>query len=293
MDDPDSTGMFQGSELSKLLILLAIALGGWVAVWFYLMKPHAAPPEPWQVISGKPRAIETDRSPEFESVTDKTVISLRDMAAYTKLLAEAREAKPAVLTAKARRDVFYAHLWGDPKEYRGVPIRLEGTARRVLYYASKLSKTGWLYETWMFTPDGQGQPFVCISEEAPQGYPVGTNLQERIAFNGYFLKLMRYEAGDVPRAAPLLVGRIDWAKPPIVAESNQQYYWMVGVLAFMFLICLARWIRQFRLSLAPKPPPSILRDRPIEDIDPESLSDFLVNLPDDELDHELEHDGHR
>lgn len=291
MDEPDSTGMFQGNELSRLLILLAIALGGWVAIWFYLMRPHAAPPEPWEVVSGKPKAIETDRSPEFESVTDKTVISLRDMAAYVKLLTQTRETRPADLAARARRDVFYAHLWGDPREYRGVPIRLEGTARRVLYYKSKLSKSGWLYETWMFTPDGQGQPFVCVSEEAPQGYPIGTNLQEKVGFNGYFLKLMRYEAGDVPRAAPLLIGRIVWTRPPAVGASNQQYYWMVGVLAVMFSICLARWIAQLRRSFAPRAPISFLRDRPVEDIDPDSLSDFLGNLPEDE--DETPHDDRR
>ncbi|MCA1686698.1 MAG: hypothetical protein LC745_12170 [Planctomycetia bacterium] len=284
MDEPETTGMFRGSELSRLLILLAIASAGWVAVWFYLVRPRAAPPEPWQVVTGKPAAVEADRSVEFETVTDKKPISLRDMAAYSTLLTRAGTGTPAELAAQARRDVYYAHLWGDPKEYRGVPIHLEGTARRVLYYRSKLSRTGWLYETWMFTPDGQGQPYVCVSEDAPKGYPLGPNLQEGVAFNGYFLKLMRYEAGDVPRAAPLLIGRIVWARPASPVDSTLSTYWPAAVVGLIVLIGMVRWVVWFRRSFAPKPPPSFLRDRPGEEIAPEALSEYFGNPPEDDDD---------
>jgi len=281
VDEPESTGMFQGSELSRLLILLAIALGGWVVVWFYLMRPHAEPPAPWQV-AGKPPAFEPDRSPEFETVTDKTRLGFRDTAAYSKLLAKVRETTPADLARLARRDVFYTHLWDRPRTFRGVPIHLDGTARRVLYNDSKLSRTGWIYETWMFTPDGQGHPYVCVSEDAPPGFPVGHNLQEGVVFNGYFLKLMAYEAGDVPRAAPLLVGRLVWSRPVAPASSLITAYWPAAVVGVLFLVCMVRWIVHIRRSFAPKPPPSFLRDRPIEDIDSDSLSEFLGNLPEDE-----------
>lgn len=281
MDEPDSTGMFQGSELSRLMILLAIALGGWVVVWFYLMRPHAEPPAPWQV-AGKPPAFEPDRSPAFETVTDKTKLAFRDTAAYSRLLTKARETRPADLARRARRDVFYTHLWDLPQKFRGVAVHLDGTARKVLYYESKLSRTGWIYETWMFTPDSQGHPYVCVSEEAPKGYPVGANLQEGVVFNGYFLKLMRYEAGDVTRAAPLLVGKIVWSPPVAPGSSLLKDYWPAAVVGVLFLVCMGRWLLHIRRAFAPKPPPSFLRDRPIEDIDPDSLSDFLGNLPGDE-----------
>ena len=81
---------------------------------------------------------------------------------------------------------------------------------RVLRYESKLSKTGWLYEAWIFTPTPARYPYCCVFEDVPEGLPVGPNVSERVVFNGYFLKLMSYQAGDVPRGAPVLVGRIGW-----------------------------------------------------------------------------------
>ena len=291
MHDTDSEGMFQGNELSRLLVLLAIAVGGWGAIWYYVTKAPAGKADPDPVVNGKPRAVEPDRSIEFETVTDKTTMSFRDTAAYSKLLTQARDATPARLAARARRDVFYAHLWDQPREFRGVPVHLDGTARRVLYYKSKMSRTGWLYEAWLFTPDGQNNPYVCVFEDAPKGFPIGANLSERVVFNGYFLKLMRYEAGDVPRAAPMVVGRIGWTRPVTPVTSNHSVYWLGGAIAVMFSVSMFRRVSNFRRSLAPKARPSFVRDRPTEEIAPEELADYFGNPPDD-LD-EPPHDARR
>ena len=83
-----------------------------------------------------------------------------------------------------------------------MPVHLLGTARRILSYESKLSRTGWLYEAWVNTPESQNYPYVCVFEEAPKGLPDRPDVSERVVFNGYFLKLMRYQAGDVPAPPP-------------------------------------------------------------------------------------------
>ena len=286
MNHDEPARMFRGSELSRLLVLLAIALAGWTAVWYYVVWKPTPPPEPETVVAGKPAPIEPDTSPEFETVTDKTPLSFRDSAAYAKLLDRVREGRPADLAALARTDVSYAHIWQDPKHYRGVPIHLLGTARRVLRYESKLSKTGWLYEAWVILPDLTRNPYVCVFEDAPEGFPVGPDLSERVVFNGYFLKLMRYQAQDTERGAPLLVGRIGWTpRPSGDGSSNRSVYWLVGGVGVMFAISMARWVRYLRRSLAPKPRPSLLRDRPTEEIAPEALAAFLNNVPEDEPPH--------
>ncbi len=114
----------------------------------------------------------------------------------------------------ARRDVVLAHLWQNPQLYRGIPIHLLGTANRVLRYPSKLAKTGWLYEAWVITPETTRLPYVCVFEDVPEGFPIGPNVSERVVFNGYFLKIMKYQAADVTRGAPVLVGRIGWERAP-------------------------------------------------------------------------------
>jgi len=174
-------------------------------------------------------------------------MSFRDNAAYVHLLEKARERTPAELAAEARRDVLGTHLWERPEAYRGVPIHLQGAALRVLRFESKLSKTGWLYEAWIVTPDSRRFSYDCVFEEPPEGFPLGAEVNERVVFNGYFLKLMKYQAGDVARGAPVLVGRIGWDPRPSATparESNQLLYWSMTVLGLLFLVSLSRWVYQ-------------------------------------------------
>ncbi|GAC1464048.1 MAG: hypothetical protein NVSMB9_02280 [Isosphaeraceae bacterium] len=283
MEVPESSRMFQGNELSRMLVLLAIAVAGWALVWHFLVRTPSRPAEPPFVVTGSPSRTDPDRSAEFETVSDKTVISFRDLAAYDKLLRKTRALSPAALAGQARRDIFFAQLLDQPREFRGVPIHLLGTVRRVLYYKSKLSRSGWLYEAWLITSESQNHPYVCVFENVPTGFPVGTDLAERVVFNGYFLKLMRYEAGDVPRAAPLLIGHLGWT--PQVREkpgSHRSAYLFGGTVAVLILISLFRWSLQLRRSFIPQARRSFLKARPVEEIDSRTLADFLENLRDEE-----------
>jgi hypothetical protein len=284
LHDPESSRFFRGSELPRLVLLLTIAVGGWACLWFYSSREDDRLDEPGQVVTGAPSPVEPDRSPPFETVVDKMPLGFRDSAAYETLLTRSRETTAGGLAEQARRDILYAQLWERPSAYRGVPVHLIGAARRVLYYPSKLSRSGWLYEAWIFTPESRTNPYVCVFEEAPKGFPVGADVSERVVFNGYFLKLMRYQAGDVARAAPLLVGRIGWMpRPPGKTSSDSTLYWLIGGLAVMLLGSLVRWSFQLRRSLASRSLRSTLpHERPNEVIAPEALASWLESVPDDE-----------
>lgn len=283
MDDEESGKFFKGSELSRLLVLLAIALAGWTAVWYYLVHNPAADPEPETVVTGRPEPVKPDRSLEFETVTDKTALGFRDSAAYSLLLNRSADTTAADLAAQARTDITYAHLWQDPAHYRGVPLHILGTARRIVRYESKLSRSGWLYEAWVVVPDLPKNPYVCVFEDAPKGLPIGTEVSERVVFNGFFLKLMRYQASDVERGAPLLVGRIGWtARPAGRGTTNWSAYWLAGGVAVMFSVSLVRWIMHLRRSFRPKRAPRNFFDIPNDQISPEELSEFLSKVPGDE-----------
>ncbi|MBY0396654.1 MAG: hypothetical protein K2X91_09340, partial [Thermoleophilia bacterium] len=177
---PGSTGrddgFFRGGELSRLLLLAGLAIAGWA--WVLSVAGNAQGPAPDGPIAahGTPPPIEPDDDDAFASVVDKTPLGLRDTAAYARLLEKARARTPAALAAEARRDVLFAHLWGRPGSYRGVPVHLQGAARRVLRYDSKLAKGGWLYEAWIFTPESQNHPYVCVFEDVPAGFPIGDEL---------------------------------------------------------------------------------------------------------------------
>ena len=271
------------------MILAAVSLVGWVLVWSYAGRSAPARGvEPEVTVQGTPKPVVSDSDPAFETVTDRTTIGFRDGAAYQLLLDRARSKTPEQLAQEARRDLVLAHLWERPELHRGVPIHLLGTARRILYYESKLSKTGWLYEAWIFPNDERTIPYVCVFEEAPRGLPIGPDVSERVVFNGYFLKIMRYQAGDVVRGAPVLVGRIGWEPTasaiPAVADQNLRLHWSLLILGGLFLFSLFRWGMQlFRLFTATSKPPRHEQGpaRFTEELDPERFQNWLESQSED------------
>ncbi len=253
---PRGLSLFRGSELPRLLVLVAIMVAGWVVAWQFARRVQPAA-KPSLVVGDNPRPVVPDRSIEFESVTDRTPMSLRDNAAYVRLLERARGKKPAELTNEARKDILLTHIWERPELYRGVPINLEGTVRRCLRYQSKLSKTGWLYEAWMDVPDVRGIAYTCVFEEPPKGFPLGSDISENVVFNGYFLKIMVYQAATVDKGAwaminrgsPVLVGRIVWDPTTSAANevgSGSTLRWTLILLGILIAISALRWVVQLR-----------------------------------------------
>jgi len=107
-------------------------------------------------------------------------------------------------------------------------------------YESKLSRSGRLYEAWMVTTDSQRTRMSVSSRNAPKGFPIGDNLSERVVFNGYFLKLMKYQSGkDLGfYVSPLLIGRVGWAggTPPRREVLPGPYGWMAVAVGLMFVM---------------------------------------------------------
>jgi hypothetical protein len=238
------------------------------------------------VVGDHPPPVVPNRSAAFEGVTDRTPMSLRDNAAYALLLGRARDRTSDGLAGESRRDILLTHLWERPERYRGVPIHIDGTALRVLRYESKLSETGWLYEAWVDTPDSGRFPYVCVFEEPPKGFPIGATVSERVVFNGYFLKIMKYEAADVARGAPLLVGRIGW-DPSQSADaqapgSGSTLKWTLVLLAFMFFVTLARWIATLGRSFGRRDGPKARFTSPSDEIDAAALEQWVRNAGDED-----------
>jgi hypothetical protein len=263
-------------------VLVAIMAVGWVVVWLYFYRSESPPEEAAPAARAAPPKVEPDRSPAFESVTDRTPITLGDMGAYDLLLKRAREKGATELARLGHRDIYFTDLWERPEHYRGVPIHLLGTARRIISYESKLSPRGRLYEAWISTHESQGYPYVCIFEDLPEGLPVGPEVSERVVFNGYFLKEMRYLSGrDVQRAAPVLIGRIGWT-PGRPSRRVDPVFWMALIVGVMFVVSLFRWITGLRRSLTRGSQAASLSRRPTEEIAPEDLAHWVESAREDE-----------
>lgn len=190
----------------------------------------------------------------LETLTDLD----RDLppALYYHFLDRARHAPTDRLIQDGRKDVTFAHLYKnpkeDPKKYRGQLISIAGTVRRAVAFDMPPNAYGLTkrYELWLFTEDSGKYPWVVELTELPAGFPIGTEIQEKIQTSGYFLKLWAYRAQDGFRSAPVLLGNgLTWTRTDqIRAEFDSQFRWLLGGFLGFFLIVLAIVIRKWRLE---------------------------------------------
>ncbi len=286
--------IFRGSELPRLLFLVAIVLVGWPMIVMF-SKPGAAevPPSP-SVPAAKITKIVPDRGVEFQAIQDKAPIQTRESAAYATLLERARETPAKELAAQSRRDVFFTHYWERPAAYRGVPIHLEGIAKKVLTHeiAPSMSPKGRLYEVWFYSDENRAFPQVVTIEDPPPGLVVGHELNLRVTVDAYFFKKLGYRAGDTLRAAPMFVGRMSWtpaqpvASAPMVEFRNWSRRDGFAVIVGLLVAYIAvRAFFQFRKAL--KPAPSRFDDRALTGGLPEDqVAEWLRDLPDEPSDAE-------
>jgi hypothetical protein len=237
--------LFRGSEYPKLLVLAATLLIGWPMVVYYgfYSKTPEKPVVP--PIASQPKLPPPDSAPAFAGVIDKEPRGFRDDAPLALLFERVRK-EPDRLAKEARREVLPIDLLMSPSRFRGLPIRMEGWAQQVYTHDNEdadLTPTGRFYEVWFRSDERrQGTYPVCIFvEDIPSTFPSGRALEERVAIEGYFLKLYAYQAGDVKRFAPLLVGRITHipnAAAPVHQAQNR--YWVAGPLVLLFVYLSGR-----------------------------------------------------
>jgi hypothetical protein len=281
-------GVFKGKEFPRLMLLLGILVIGWPFV--LLTMPPRQPPPPPPVVATTSPLPPPDDSLEFRGIQDRTPLNSRENPAYKLLIERVRKATPETLENVARQDVVFSQLIEDPERYRGLPIRIVGTVKRVLAQEVKDSKvfpTGKFYEAYVFTPDSQSYPYVIVFEKPPADLMIGDNINQRIMFNGYFFKLMAYRAADKLRFMPMLVGRFpvaaraDATEPPVFEAFFKRFRrqgttWVLIALSIYFAIRIF-----FTLRKAMRPKSSALVEQlrgqglPPDHIEPDALADFL------------------
>ncbi|QDV33155.1 hypothetical protein [Tautonia plasticadhaerens] len=231
-----------------------------------------------------------DDSPALRAVRDETPIRFSETAAYAELLDRVRRTPPDELRDRARGDVVFSELLTRPERYRGLPIRLQGTARLILRQEDlpgALAPGGRVYEAWTFTGDSRGFPYVLVFEDPPEGLPAGDDVNAFVIFHGYFFKLLAYKAGDKLRKAPMLIGRIEYlpdesdAVPPPPALGGSRPLWMLAPVALLVVYLFVRTATTAR-SLFGAGSKRRFHAPPTDQISPEELDEWLRSPPVDD-----------
>jgi hypothetical protein len=135
-----------------------------------------------------------------------STLSLGDLPAYRAALSQ--PSAPAKV-----RSVTFADLWTRPVAYRDALVEVRGRVVR-RFQQNAVGDFPALTEAWIMTAGENPIGLVFPSNaEARSRTSVGTE----VTFSGTFLKLLRYQAGDGERLAPLVVGP---AAPKALSSSG-------------------------------------------------------------------------
>lgn len=277
---------FRGTEFPRLVILALVMIGGWIVVYVLYTLPQPPRPQPLTVAQMPPLPPPA-AGPEFQGIQDRRPLSLRDSAAYDVLLHLSRDRPYEELNRQSRHDILFSQILDNPQRYRGLPIHLNGTVLRVLQQdarGSSLFPRGQYFEAYAITPDSGNFPWFLVFEEAPANLQVGDDLRQHITFDGYFLKLLSYQAADTLRVAPVLVGRFPSALESVVRhpESNwsRDTTWLailIVVLTFYIGVRVYFQLRRYRSPAGLTGRSSLEFDQ----INPEVLTQWIEKVPEE------------
>ncbi len=148
-----------------------------------------------------------------------------------------------------------------------------------------MSAKGRLYDVWFYSDENRSFPYVVVVEDPPTGLVVGYELNLRASFDAYFFKLLKYQAGDTTRAAPMLVGRMSLAArqapapgPMVEIRDFTQRNGLSLLIAALLGYVTLRVVFQIRKALQPAQNVSFYRTTG-EALPPDELADWLRNLP--------------
>ena len=232
--------LFRGTELHRLVILAVFLLVCLPGVYYLgYANANRETPRPLPIAS-LPPLPPADTSPELAAIEDITRPVESELEARAFLLKRVRDTSPEALHKIARTEILPINLLKNPKRYRGLPIHFEGYANQVFAVddiPKDVSPSGRLYEVWIRTLDHDQRiyPMALLMEDVPKTLAGGRDLSENVSFDGYFLKLNNYKAGDGVRFAPVLIGRLTHT-PGVVRERSS--YWIlytVGILVIPYV----------------------------------------------------------
>jgi hypothetical protein len=175
---------------------------------------------------GSSRADERDRTWDQDHGQDDP-LSLADLAGYRAALS-GRPTADDVQTTDPPVPVHFRDLWERASEFQGRRVTVRGRVERI-FRQGPVGSFPPLAEVWIFSMAGDPLCLVFPLPESQDGGgrgravraspPAGPDPGRSVRFTGTFLRMVRYQAADGARLAPLVVG--DRPPQPAPAEAGR------------------------------------------------------------------------
>lgn len=137
--------------------------------------------------------------------------------------------------------VSFTELFGQPLSFRGRPVRVAGTLRRLerLDAPANDFDIREYWQGWLEPAGGPASPIVVHFLRIPDGMPTGLKIDESVTVSGYFFKRYAYKATDTIRRAPLVLAiEPDW-KPRPQSEPGGSSLGTVALVTMAGLVAAA------------------------------------------------------
>jgi hypothetical protein len=301
----ESRRLFWAVMPPALIILVALEL------FTRSNRPQGPPPEPQidtrlEAVAGPPPAVDevvilpTD---ELPSAADRDELSappaalgrVRDTAFFGQADHEAWLESFLTLRGDGGRrlaiprEVGFTEIFGQPKSFRGRPVKMQGTLRRLERLRAPKNDHGIdeYWQGWLEPAGGPASPVIVHFLELPEGMASGMTIHEPVVIDGCFLKNMAYRAADDVRVAPLLLARSP-DRPPAPRVASEAGWWdrslpVIGVATMLALV--ATMAASFFLGgRGRKAVPAVADlDAVLADVDSVSVGESLRRIAIDEV----------
>jgi hypothetical protein len=195
------------------------------------------------------------------------------------------------------REVGFTEVFGQPKSFRGRPVRMRGTLRRVerLRAPANNYRIDEFWQGWLEPAGGPASPVIVHFLDLPDGMAAGMEIQEPVVIDGCFFKNMAYRAADDVRVAPVLLAR-SLTRPPASVATSGGGWWdlsltLVGVATMLAIV--ATIAVGFFLVGRGRTPTAVAHDldAALAKVDPVSVADSLRQVTADEVARDRDADG--
>ena len=171
------------------------------------------PPEPEPFV--RPAETLSAPSDQLGLIKDETFHRKEEVPAWIQTMLTLRSSDPQGLRASAQ-SVGFGELFGQPRSFRGRPVRFSGTVRSLERRPAPANDYGitHYHEAWVEPADGTSAPIVVHALDVPADIEPGGSLGA-VDVAGYFFKNFAYLARDRQlRRAPLVLAATLQRRPP-------------------------------------------------------------------------------
>jgi hypothetical protein len=174
----------------------------------------------------------------LHAIEDDTVLRPQEYDAFYHLFGALRAADDDALAAASSGQATFVQLFQQPDTYRGQVVTLDGTVRGVYELTAGANPHGVerYYQLWLQPPDRR-LPIVVQCLDLPDGFPIGTSLDEPVHVVGIFYKRWAYLAQDALRTAPMILARTVQWQPATASETSTVV--PVGLLTWAIVVAAA------------------------------------------------------